>query len=430
MKEILYKTIHHYFPEYSKWLNGVDDHRNENMILYKPSTLIWVGVLLFLSKIGSRRQINYEFGSDEMRRNIQSLARQEIERVPHDTTLEYFLAGLSPGELSEILRKMINRLIRKRCLEKYRFAGYYLIAGDGSGHLRFNRKHCEHCLRQEKDGKVLYYYHPVVEAKLVLHNGMALSIGTEFMENPNGEVTVQDSELKSFRRLAERLKKEFPQLRICFLLDSLYANKPVIDLLSRNGWKYIITFKEGSMPAVYEEYQSLKKESRQNRGTYEGGGVERKYSWASDVMYFKDAPGINVLECVETKGETKKKFVWLTNFEVDKNNFNKLGETGRLRWKIENEGFNVQKNGGYELEHPYSEHIVALKNFYLLLQIAHIINQLMEKGSLLSGEVKKVFGSIRNLARRLLESLRTTVYEPAQIQLIESSKFQIRLESP
>lgn len=430
MKEMLYKTIHHYFPGYHKWLNGVKDHRNENMIVYEPSTLIWVGILLFLSKIGSRRQINYEFGSDEMRRNIQTLARQEIERIPHDTTLEYFLMGLAPGELSEIRRRMIYSLIRRRCLEKFRFSGYYLIAGDGSGYLRFNTRHCEHCLTQEKEGEVLYYYHPVVEAKLVLRNGMALSIGTEFIENPNEEARVQDSESKAFRRLAERLKKEFPQLRICFLLDGLYANKPVIDFLSENSWKYIVTFKEGSMPAVYEEYQSLKKVNPDNRGTHDGEGVERKYRWASDVMYYKDTPGINVLECVETKGGTEKKFVWLTNFEIDKNNFNKLGETGRLRWKIENEGFNVQKNGGYELEHPYSEDIVALKNFYLLLQIAHIINQLMEKGSLLSGEVKKVFGSIRNLARRLLESLRTTVYDPVDIKLIESTKFQIRLESP
>ena len=28
---------------------------------------------------------------------------------------------------------------------------------------------------------------------------------------------------------------------------------------------------------------------------------------------------------------------------------------GRLRWKIENEGFNVQKNGGFGLEHPTAE---------------------------------------------------------------------------
>ena len=68
-----------------------------------------------------------------------------------------------------------------------------------------------------------------------------------------------------------------------------------------------------------------------------------------------------------------------------------------------------------------------MKNFYLLLQIAHIISQLMEKGSFLIGEIKKLFGSLRNLSRRLLESLRTSVFDLVEIQSLESTRFQIRL---
>lgn len=430
MKQILYKTVHHFFPKYHQWFKEVKDHRNENMIIYETPTMIWVGILLFLLKLGSRRQINYEFGSHEMIKNIQALAKQEIERIPHDTTLEYFLEGLNTKEISELRTSMINSLLRKKCLEKYRFGGYYLIAIDGSGYLKFESKHCDHCLTKKKDGKVLCYYHPVLEAKLVSSNGMALSIEIEFIENPREDVEVQDCELKALYRLAKRLKKKFPQLNICLLLDGLYANNPVIDLCAKNHWKYIITFKEGSMPAVYQEYVSLKRENRENRGENNCDGMKQKYAWGLDVMQDKDTPGVNAMECFETKENITTKFAWLTNFEINKNNFSKIGEAGRLRWKIENEGFNIQKNGGYKMEHSYSEHIVALKNFYLLLQIAHIINQLMEKGSLLGGEVKKVFGSIRNLSRRLLESLRTSVFDPVDIQFIESSRFQIRLQPP
>lgn len=50
---------------------------------------------------------------------------------------------------------------------------------------------------------------------------------------------------------------------------------------------------------------------------------------------------------------------------------------GRLRWKIENEGFNTQKHLGYYLHHKYSRQSVAtLHVYYVLLQIAHLINQL------------------------------------------------------
>jgi len=53
-----------------------------------------------------------------------------------------------------------------------------------------------------------------------------------------------------------------------------------------------------------------------------------------------------------------------------------------LRWKIENEGFNEQKNGGYNLQHKFSRtSFNASQNYYQCLQIAHIINQLAHKTS-------------------------------------------------
>ena len=55
-----------------------------------------------------------------------------------------------------------------------------------------------------------------------------------------------------------------------------------------------------------------------------------------------------------------------------------ISETGRLRWKIENEGFNTQKNHGYNLQHKYSrKNWQAGKNYYQCMQIGHLINQLM-----------------------------------------------------
>ena len=78
---------------------------------------------------------------------------------------------------------------------------------------------------------------------------------------------------------------------------------------------------------------------------------------------------------------------------------------GRLRWKIENEGFNVQKNDGYEMEHPYSERPNGFRVFYILLLMAHYISQLILHGNLIHALAKR-FGSAKNFARRLAESLR------------------------
>ncbi len=80
------------------------------------------------------------------------------------------------------------------------------------------------------------------------------------------------------------------------------------------------------------------------------------------------------LECRETlPGRQTTHFVWLTDLRVTKDNFRTVAQGGRWRWKIENEGYNMQKNGGYELEHAYSHNTWGIKNFYLLLQIAHLI---------------------------------------------------------
>jgi hypothetical protein len=83
---------------------------------------------------------------------------------------------------------------------------------------------------------------------------------------------------------------------------------------------------------------------------------------------------------------------------------------GRYRWKTDNERFNRQKNSGLNLEHVYSTDLEKWKVYFLLLQIAFILVQLLEPGSLLRRQadeggrpVWKLFGGLKNVARRLLK---------------------------
>jgi hypothetical protein len=103
---------------------------------------------------------------------------------------------------------------------------------------------------------------------------------------------------------------------------------------------------------------------------------------------------------------------------------------GRLRWKIENEGFNEQKNGGLNLEHAYSENVQAAKNYYFLLQIAHTIEMLIEKGNLLVRMVgrtlKQIAGGVRKFAEYLKESLRNHPIPAQAIDRDAARRIQIR----
>ena len=166
------------------------------------------------------------------------------------------------GELEKLRGQMIHALLRRRRFEDARLLGeYWMVIFDATGMFRFKERHCQHCLKKDlhkgnENEKTVYYYH-VLEAKIVLGDGFAVSIGTEFIENENEDVTKNDCETKSFKRLAEKLKKEYPRLKICVLADSLYALEPVCRCIKENGWYFPIHYKDGSIPSVAEEYRSL-----------------------------------------------------------------------------------------------------------------------------------------------------------------------------
>lgn len=96
-------------------------------------------------------------------------------------------------------------------------------------------------------------------------------------------------------------------------------------------------------------------------------------------------------------------FQWSTDLEVTKRNLEELVEAGRGRWKTENEGFNNQKNGIYQIGHLNSRDRTAMKNHYLLAQIADMVMQLYLAWSPLVREIKQ---SIKNTSSRLLEIFR------------------------
>ena len=110
---------------------------------------------------------------------------------------------------------------------------------------------------------------------------------------------------------------------------------------------------------------------------------------------------------------------------------------GRHHWHIENQGFNRQKNSGFNLEHVFSIDPENLKAYYIyLLQIAHMILQLVEVGSLLRNLAAEfgrtpmqLFGSLKNLARRLLEAFRYMVLNDQAFDPLHAASIQIRLDS-
>ena len=408
------------------------DSRFEPFVQYKGPFLLWAGLLLFILRLGSRRQLGFELDTPEALENLNRLSGCRQETLAHGDTLNHYLGHVAPEDLRRLRREMVYRLIRMKVLDHARLLGHFLVVLDGTGQLYFRQRHCEHCLTKVVDGKTQYYHH-VLEAKLVSPEGLAISIGSEFIENANPKASKQDCELKAFGRLAARLKEDFPQLRLCLCLDGLYARGPVLRTCHDNGWKYFITFLKGSLPALWQDYLCLRRLRRANRREQRHRDKEQSFAWIEGLEHVdeqKRVHRVNAFQCIERDGPKRTRFVWLTNFEVTPDSVATLANRGgRCRWKIENEGFNIQKNGGFNLEHAYSTGELQIKNFYLLLQIAHILIQLMERGNLLGGDCKRLFGSLRNLSRRLAESLRNCLIPLEALDIEAATQIQIRLNS-
>ena len=404
------------------------------MIAYRLEFELFVAVLMFMVKVGSRRNIKYKLGSpafvESLRRLMGRLYPDMVwpEGLFHGDTLNYALKGVSPRGIAGLRTLVIRSLLRKRCLESFRLKGlYYPVAIDGTGALVFGAKHCDHCLTKTSNGKTTYY-HPVLEGKLTMANGLALSVGTEFIENERPDVEKQDCELKAFYRLVKTLKADFPQTRVCLLLDGLFACAPVLKLCRRNRWGYIITLKEGRLPGTFQDYTALLTLTPENTHVVSRKGCRQTYRWINDVDLGEQT--VNVFECVEETVEGSTRFVWLTGFHIDAANVEELARRGgRQRWTIENEGFNTQKNGGYGLEHAFSENNVAQKNFYLLMQIGHIFNQLIEKGSLLRERIRATMGSLAVFSQKMWAALTETVIDEERLQVILGTRIQIRFDT-
>jgi hypothetical protein len=436
-------TFHHFFGDFGALFQTVDDPRRPELITYPLEALVFAGILMYFCRVGARRQIAHLF-----RKNGPSAAKFQAlfstDTCPHGDTLNVAFGRLNPDQVQAVVTALVRTLIRKKVLYRYRLLDYhFLIAIDGTGRLTFPERHCPHCMTVTHYGKTTYY-HPVLEAKLVLPNGFAFSILTEFIENPGKNPSKQDCELKAFYRLAERLKAEFPRLPICLSLDSLFAGGPTMSICEKNNWKFMIVHKGEDIPFIHMEFESLLPLTPENHFTLltgPQGKTRQEYRWINDISYTdseKEKHTIGVLECVESEpdpkepGQTKTtRFRWITNFTLkDKQVIELANQGGRIRWKIENEGFNVQKNGGFDLEHAYTTDPVANKVFYFLLQIAHLLAQLIEKGSLFRQAFPDGVGSAKNIAFRLLEAWRNLRLNAHRIQEIRDARLQIRFAPP
>jgi hypothetical protein len=413
-----------------RWLRGIHDTRCKERIVYHKAFLACFGLSLFSFALGSRRQLDFDLRDDEsdVLPNLNRLAGTQQKTLPVHDTLEHFIGHVGPEAFADGRRDLLWGLIRMKALDDARLCGRLVVAADGTGWLATTQRHCDRCLVQKHAGQTVYL-HEALEAKVLTPSGMALSIGTAFIENPpdqpdrkykNDEERKQACELGNFELLAKTLREDYPQTRFLFTNDSLYGCGPAIQVAKDHRFSYIFTFKEGRTPARWAEFQALLRESPENTLTVrDPDGSRRTYRWVNELPH-EDTEGrlhlVNALEYQETRDGVVTAFdAWMTDLPLRRDTVDAIAlKGGRIRWTVENQGFNAQKNSELNLEHAYSHSLENAKAYYYLLQIAHLLFQLLVFGSLLRRIAQAyggqdgvaLFGGLKKIFQRLLEAFR------------------------
>ena len=342
--------------------------------------------MMYVLRCGSRNGMNELRDSKEFRNNYNRLLGC---RIPHMDSVNAILKQISPQELEELQIHLVRLLLDKRVLHKFKLLSkYFIIAVDGTGVFTYDKEPYSGCpYKTSKNGKKTYHQ-PVVSAKLICANGFSIELCSEWVVNEDG-ATKQDCEYKATKRLLEKLRAYFYRLPICILMDGLFLNEPMQRQIIQYKWEFIMVWKDKSCYTLqdiitqrrvanqldnieYTEFDNSKKRSEYNL-EYSSLPLDHK---GIQVYYLKgEKQSISIDPHTEN---VNTRYMFMSSIPVNRQNVKQLFTAGRLRWKIENEGFNTQKNSGLALHHKMNQtKLGAMKNYYTCLQIAHLISQLL-----------------------------------------------------
>ena len=147
--------------------------------------------------------------------------------------------------------------------------------------------------------------------------------------------------------------------------------------------------------------------------------------WANKIDY--QGLKTNIIKQIKKNKETGEYaiWMWMTNREITYKNIEKIIYCAKLRDYIENQGFKEQKiTSGIDLEHVYSKNVKAIRVIYTIIQITHLILQIIEHSNI-CGKFKEKYGSVKVFRRKFFAHLTEKFIDMRYVQM----KIQIRFDT-
>lgn len=433
--EVFSKTMFHYIPKILKYIDEIKEPRKS--CEYSMRYLIVSEMLMLLSEGKSQRFTETAYKDTKYLENISKIIEEKIEKVPDAEIYTDVFSRIENEEIEKFHNKINYRMLRNKVYEEEKVLGKYNTLLDGS---RFQKAHYEispEWLSQTKDGKTTWYL-AILEMKLVAKN-MAISLMHEMIRNEDKkteeeneedvkkkseERIKQDCEINASKRLLERFRKEYPRLPVRIIADSLYPSKELIEICDRLKLEYIFVLQDKKIPTITREFLNLVSMPEGNREIMETDKKIKLTMWVNDIDYKGKKENIIRQITKDKKTGQESVWMWMTNREITKKNVYKIIYCAKTRDYIENQGFREQKvTSGIDLEHVYSKNVKAIKVIYTIIQITHLILQIMEHSDI-CGDFNKKYGSVKVFRRKFYAHLTEL---DINIELIQI-KIQIRFD--
>jgi hypothetical protein len=341
-----------------------------------------------------------------------------VRKIPSDQQIRNILDLVPPHHLYEPFWTLHKRLEQSEHLvEHIGHAGTYLVALDGTYYFSSQTIHCENCTVHQHDNQVRYFHSAVTPVIVAPDSTRVYPLEPEFI-SPQDGAEKQDCERNAAKRWVERNGERFAAWQATVLADDLHCHQPFCTLLEQQQVNFILVCKPDSHPTLYEEITLLERIdgiATHTRRHWNGRFAEHwTYRYVNQVPLRagEDALLVNWCEVRVVREDTGERIyfnTFITNFALSHETVESVVQSGRARWKVENENNNVLKNYGYNLEHNYGhgEHYLSavLLTLNLLAFLIHgILDQTNHTYVAIRRELgarKTFFNDIRALTRYL-----------------------------
>jgi hypothetical protein len=349
--------------------------------------------------------------NDENMRNLFGIAH-----VPSDTHMREILDPVEPQGMRPLFNAVFRQLQRGKALEAFAFhRGCYLLSLDGTGYFSSSSIHCDSCLEKvnKQTGEVTYQHQMLAAVMIHPDHREVIPFAPEPIVKQDG-TGKNDCERNAAKRLLRQIRREHPHLKLIVVEDGLASNAPHIRELQSLDMHFILGAKPGDHDFLWDQVLAAWDADQVTTICWTEGQVSCELSFINGVPLNEANQDLRVnwLHYSEfgPNGE-ERKWTWVTDLEISRQNARRLVRGGRCRWKIENETFNTLKNQGYHFEHNYGHGEKNLSVvFAMLMMLAFLVDQVQQLCCPLFKAVRKKLASKRALWDNLRSHFRHFVF--------------------